>query len=668
MYLEIRMYRVLLVLFLLVSFATQAQEDVAATCLHKDSIPFVLDDSWRYQHGDDTAWATLEYNDSSWTLTNILLGANEGKRLDFNGIGWFRMHILVDSSLVGEQLAIRIEQAGASDVYMDGEKLVSYGKIGHTHKNSLYFNPQHKPLTFTFHEPGEHVLAIRYAKYDAREIVEQYKNSSVGIHVVIQDAREAIDGYKGELLIYGAIFFPFFSLFLVLAFVHFLLWLYYREDKSNLFFSFFCFTLSITAVAVYLPLTVSNPKLLIVGPNVVFVTLLLIFLSLSGLSHNLFSKRKKWFYILCALTFVAIVVTVINPVFALNFIGILMMALVFDSIIAAGIALFKKGRGPKIVAGGILVFAVLLTVTVFLFAFGMQPDFTDVQTTEIFAVVSVLAILSIPVSMSVYLARTFAATNKDLKKQLVQVQQLSEKTVAQEQEKKRILETQKAKLEEEVKERTREIVSEKQKSDDLLHNILPEEVASDLKDRGATTAQMFDHVTVLFTDFVNFTTAGERMGSQALVEELHNCFKAFDEIMDKYGIEKIKTIGDAYLAVCGLPTANEHHAEKVVNAAKDILAFTNKRRAKLGDNTFEIRIGIHSGEVVAGIVGVKKFAYDIWGDTVNTAARMEQNSQPGKINISETTHELIQGKFTCTYRGELEAKNKGKLKMYFVDV
>ncbi|MCB0699031.1 MAG: hypothetical protein H6551_10255 [Chitinophagales bacterium] len=209
---------------------------------------------------------------------------------------------------------------------------------------------------------------------------------------------------------------------------------------------------------------------------------------------------------------------------------------------------------------------------------------------------------------------------------------------------------------------------EKEKSETLLHNILPEEIADELKDRGATTAQHFDQVTVLFTDFVNFTTAGERMGSQGLVEELHECFKAFDEIMEKYGIEKIKTIGDAYLAVCGLPTSDEQHAEKIVTAAQEIRAFMLQRREQLGDKTFEVRIGVHSGSVVAGIVGVKKFAYDIWGDTVNTAARMEQNSEAGKINISQTTYELVQNKFTCTYRGELEAKNKGKLKMYFVEV
>lgn len=211
------------------------------------------------------------------------------------------------------------------------------------------------------------------------------------------------------------------------------------------------------------------------------------------------------------------------------------------------------------------------------------------------------------------------------------------------------------------------IREEKKVSEKLLHNILPEEVAEELKERGATTAKHFNAVTVMFTDFVNFTKAGERMGSEALVEELHTCFKAFDEIIEKHNIEKIKTIGDAYLAVAGLPVPDEKHAENMLNAALEIQLFMKQHKEQLGDRTFELRIGIHSGDVVAGIVGVKKFAYDIWGDTVNTAARMEQKSQPGKINISHTTYELVKDKFNCTYRGEIEAKNKGKLMMYFVE-
>jgi len=207
---------------------------------------------------------------------------------------------------------------------------------------------------------------------------------------------------------------------------------------------------------------------------------------------------------------------------------------------------------------------------------------------------------------------------------------------------------------------------EKKRSDNLLLNILPEEVASQLKDTGAAAAKRFDEVTVLFTDFVNFTEAGERMKPEALIDELHTCFKAFDDITTKHSVEKIKTIGDAYLAVAGLPTADPKHAENVVLAAIEINSFMQDRLAKLGNSTFEIRIGIHSGSVVAGIVGVKKFAYDIWGDTVNTAARMEQNSESGKINISQTTYELVKDKFACEYRGEISVKGKGMMKMYYV--
>ncbi len=217
-----------------------------------------------------------------------------------------------------------------------------------------------------------------------------------------------------------------------------------------------------------------------------------------------------------------------------------------------------------------------------------------------------------------------------------------------------------------IKAQKEEIEKEKKRSDALLLNILPAEVAEELKNHDSAEARYFSNVTVLFTDFIDFTTTADRLTPKELVSELHACFKAFDDIMGKYDIEKIKTVGDAYLAVCGLPAEDPMHAQKVVKAAIEIRDFIKDRKAQLGDTTFDVRIGINSGSVVAGIVGVKKFAYDIWGDTVNTAARMEQSSEAGRINISETTHELVKDEFDFEFRGEIYAKGKGMLKMYYL--
>lgn len=208
--------------------------------------------------------------------------------------------------------------------------------------------------------------------------------------------------------------------------------------------------------------------------------------------------------------------------------------------------------------------------------------------------------------------------------------------------------------------------TEKQKSETLLLNILPEEVATELKEQGYAKARRFENVTVMFTDFKNFTKVSEQLTPEELVGELHECFKGFDEIIDRYNIEKIKTVGDAYMAASGLPTPCATHATDMVKAAFEICAFMERRRQEKGGKTFELRIGINSGNVVAGIVGMKKFAYDIWGDTVNIAARMEQSGFPGKVNISEHTYQLVKDAFNCEYRGEIEAKNKGKMRMYFV--
>ena len=215
----------------------------------------------------------------------------------------------------------------------------------------------------------------------------------------------------------------------------------------------------------------------------------------------------------------------------------------------------------------------------------------------------------------------------------------------------------------------RSISKEKRRSEALLLNILPEETARELKKNGKVKAKKFDSVTVLFTDFVAFTRYAESLSPEELVESVDFYFSKFDEIMETHGLEKIKTIGDAYMSAGGLKNPNSDHAGRMLKAAFDISEFVKAAKAETdNDHTrFDIRIGINTGPVVAGVVGTKKFSYDIWGDSVNIAARMESNSEPGKINISHSTYSLIKDNFECEFRGAQKVKNKGEMRMYWVN-
>lgn len=214
------------------------------------------------------------------------------------------------------------------------------------------------------------------------------------------------------------------------------------------------------------------------------------------------------------------------------------------------------------------------------------------------------------------------------------------------------------------------IEAEKKRSDELLLNILPIETANELKTTGKAEPKNYKSVSIMFTDFKDFTLISEKLTPKELVSEIDSYFSAFDEITAKYGIEKIKTIGDAYLCAYGIGDNEQKDHSVIIKAAQEILAVMDaykKERESQGRQGFSIRIGIHTGSIVAGVVGKHKFAYDIWGDAVNTAARMEQSSEAGKINISANTFELVKDEFQFEYRGKIMAKNKGKIDMYFVE-
>lgn len=214
-----------------------------------------------------------------------------------------------------------------------------------------------------------------------------------------------------------------------------------------------------------------------------------------------------------------------------------------------------------------------------------------------------------------------------------------------------------------ITEQSLVIEKERDKSDKLLLNILPARVADDLKARGSTEPQLFTDVTVMFSDLVGFTKHSASMPPKDLISELNEIFTAFDQIAEKHSCERIKTMGDAYMAVCGLPAANPRHAENMLLASLEILSYLEDRNEK-SSHQWNVRIGIHSGEVVGGVVGIKKYIYDIFGDTINTASRMESNAKPMTVNVSENTYLLLKNNYKFDMPRQADVKGKGLMNMY----
>ncbi len=222
----------------------------------------------------------------------------------------------------------------------------------------------------------------------------------------------------------------------------------------------------------------------------------------------------------------------------------------------------------------------------------------------------------------------------------------------------------------ELEMRGKDLQKEKEKSEKLLLNILPAKIAEELKEKNYAAPRHYEMVTVLFTDFKGFTSIAEKMTPDDIIRELNTIFSEFDRICKEYNLEKIKTIGDAYMCAGGIPEPNSTNAIDAVSAALEMQQYMRvlaEKKQLRNEHYFELRLGINTGPIVAGVVGESKFAYDIWGDAVNLASRMESGGEPGRVNISENTHDLVKHHFDCTYRGKISVKNKGEVDMYFVN-
>ena len=666
------MKKIFTVLLLLFSSVTYSQSNNKITnFIARDSLPNVFISGWKFIEGGDSTMALPAYDDSKWKEINSIIQVNGVDTTGFKEVGWFRVHFIADTSITGRPLAMAIAHMGASEIYLDGKRIKSYGTIDGPDSSS-YYDPEEIPFVFSIPDSGEHVLAVHYANYDAEKNFKIYRYSRAGFTLTIGETDDMISGKNIRNTIFTFILMLLCGIFFALSLIHMFMYLFFIHVKSNLYFSIFMFSLALACVIAFICSSSHSPDLELKSFYLVNPVFVIACISLAGFIRELFSKGRVRFLIIAAFG----ILTLVFRIFGVSYFGPMTVALIiavsFDAVFTVIFAIIRRVKGARIIGTGILCFC-LFILTIFTMALikGGNMNISDSTVGgQILVIFLALAILSIPVSMSVYLAWNFSSVNQNLFTQLDQVKVLSQKNLEQEQEKQRLLESRKEELEEEVTRRTAELSNEKRKSDELLLNILPVEVAEELKQNGRTNAKTYSMVTVMFTDFKDFTDVSEKVSAELLVAEIDYCFSAFDRIIQNYKVEKIKTIGDAYICAGGMPVLNFTHAVDMVNAAIDIRDFMEvrkKEKESKGEIPFVIRIGIHTGPVVAGIVGVKKFAYDIWGDTVNLANRMESSGEVGKINISGATYELIKNAFQCVHRGKITAKNKGEIDMYFAE-
>ncbi len=601
----------------------------------------------KYYQGDSVSFSALDFDDRNWSdLTNT-----EGNAFAIDKIYWSRMKFRVSPELQNRTLALYVKWQGAMEVFLNGELIYSFGFISNIGDGVVIQDAFHIPLRkvlVTFKDSdASNILAFRFAHHSNignLKIKESLSNSewlSFSLHTT--EAAEHIDTARSNTLLYYGFFFGINCIIFLLT-----IFQVNKRYKNKTLLLFSCFTFFTASVALtnFIELgafqMMTGTVVLIHLVNQLFYALTTFFLL--HVMRSLFDAKNRFTpYVYLSILIAYLSVGYYSFYTAENIAGfnfLILLVSCFEIVRMSLLSIKNRVRGGWIIIIGSLVFILAGPV--------LEQLFNSLGTTKPFFVTICHRIsfyLSLPISLSIFLARQSVTNNL-------------------------LLARQRDELDLEVQERTKELRLEKQKSDDLLLNILPEEVANELKEKGSADAKQFDMVTVMFTDFKGFTKISERLSPSQLVEEIHICFKAFDAIIARHNIEKIKTIGDAYMCAGGLPVSNETHAIDVVNAAIEIRQFMQEhleQKKLTGQEVFEIRIGIHTGPVVAGIVGIRKFAYDIWGDTVNIASRLESSGEAGKINISGSTYECVKDHFLCTYRGKIEAKNKGQIDMYFVE-
>jgi len=631
----------------------------------------VLEDVAEAKHfiGDDVHATEREYPDSLWAE----LDASSDSVVPGQGVHWMRYRLSPLADLRGIPLFLHFGAQAPFEVFLDGRSILrspgvdpTASSAGLPSRDSLL----QAGVPFTFLCDGRpEVIAVRVAAPAGRSL------DSIGSSVSVQLAGSGYDQHR-RMMHFGV----FVGINVVIIILALVIWNGDRREKSWLLLALLSL---VSALDTFGDVGAEMGALGFAGITAqVFVvlravlipwSLYLLIMVLGTLRGDVARRRVRWYTICVAILTVICTAAGVGeaegiidnstgftfsddrlpvvPVVILVVLFALIMVWFAIEVMRLAIRLLRsKGYARWIGAGALasIVLSIVLKLIGALTGTGLSLWLA--------LLADYCSYVAVPVSIVLYLAVRSAHNN-------------------------RLVARQRDDLDLEVQERTAQLSAEKDRSDELLLNILPAEVAEELKRTGAAEARHFDQATVMFTDFKGFTSLSEKVGAAELLRELNTCFRAFDDIIGTRGVEKIKTIGDAYMCVGGLPDPRTSSPADVVHAGLEMQAFMiarKKERDAKGLPAFEMRVGIHTGPVVAGIVGVKKFQYDIWGDTVNTASRMESSGEVGQVNISEATYALVKEvvvtssevekrqAFNFTPRGKVQAKGKGEMEMYFV--
>lgn len=581
---------------------------------------------------------------ASWTSTKV-----DNQKVPVFGFATYRLK--VDLPKNHEKLGLLVPKIwSASKVWINGQLVSARGKVSTRH-NQNYENQILEELVMLDTKASKLEIIVQVANYDVlvSGLVQSFK---LGYYPEMNEQLNLLN--VRELMWIGCL--------LLMSFYHFILFIYRAKNTYYLFFGLACLLIALRVIVFgehYLYAYLKEHSGIL---NFTWQSKIYYLSSFALIPVALYYFRELYFEE-CNLLIVrasAIVlgtyslgILVFPPTFLTNTVNafeIISIAFELYLIYVLWLATYHHRKDSFLQMLGIL-----------LMVFASVNDTLHAEEIELVGSLELT-----PLMFSVFVFLQFFIIARRFSQAFSQVEDLSKNLEIKVEE--RTVQLKEAN--EELQSTLDLVEQEKQKSDKLLLNILPEETAQELKEKGSASPQIYELATVLFTDFKGFTQIAEKLSPQQVIEELNTCFLAFDEICERFNLEKIKTIGDSYMCAGGLPIPNNTNPIDTVKAGIEMQKWMRKWQAEkqaLGQPCWSVRIGIHSGPVVAGVIGKNKFAYDIWGDTVNLASRMESSGEADKVNISETTYELVKGYFQCDYRGKIQAKNKGEIDMYFVN-